>query len=165
MNENLEIGKIINTHGLKGEVKLTPWCDDPAIFDSFEFLYDDAGNRLAIESVRYHKDLVMLKFKGYDDISAAEKLKNKILNVPREILGELPEGVYYIADILGMNVFDDEGSFLGVIYDFIETGSNIVYVVKRDGASDILFPAIDDVIKSVDMESKKMIITLLEGLV
>ena len=161
----LEIGKIVNTHGLLGEVKLTPWCDDLAIFDSLKFLCDENENRLVVKSVRLHKDFVMLKFEGYDDISKAEELKNKVLFVPREALGELPEGVYYIADILGLDVYDDKGSHLGTIYDFIETGSNNVYIVRRSQGEDILLPAIDDVIKLVDIENRKMIVTLIEGLI
>lgn len=162
MQKPIEIGKIVNTHGLKGEVKVTPWCDDPSVFNSLDCVF--TGNAaLKIQSVKFHKNSVILKLEGVDRIEDAEKLKNSILSVERSSLGQLPQNTYYVDDLIGMEVFAGEQS-LGIIDDCFATGSNDVYSVKGSGGKQLLIPAIKQVVKRVDVESRRMDIELIEGL-
>lgn len=164
MKKELEIGQIVNTHGLRGDVKVMPWCDDAGVFDELAYVLID-GEEFDIEKSRVHKNMVILKLSGIDDINVAEKYRNKILMVPREELGELPEGTFYICDLLGCEVRTVDGRALGKICDIIKTGSNDVYVVENDDKKQVLIPVIDEVVKSVDTEEKKIIIEPLKGLI
>lgn len=165
MMENLlEIGQIVNTHGLRGDLKVMPWCDDPEVFHELAYVIID-NEEYDIEKSSIHKNMVLLKLKGIDHINDAEKYRNKVLTVPREELGELPEGTYYICDLLGCSVETDDGRFLGKICDIIKTGSNDVYVVEDADKKQVLIPVIDQVIKSVDIEAKQIVITPLKGLI
>ncbi len=164
MKKELEIGQIVNTHGLRGDVKVMPWCDDAGVFDELAYVLID-GEEFDIEKSRVHKNMVILKLSGIDDINVAEKYRNKILTVPREELGELPEGTFYICDLLGCEVETVDGRALGRIVDIIKTGSNDVYVVENDDKKQVLIPVIDEVVKSVDTEGKKIIIEPLKGLI
>ena len=132
MDNMLEIGQVVNTHGVRGELKIMPWCDDPAIYDELEYFYID-GRRYNIKRTRLHKNCEIVAVEGIDNINDAELLKNKIVTVEREALGELPEGTYYIADLLGLEVKTVEGRVLGKIFDVIRTGSNDVYHIKSEG--------------------------------
>lgn len=163
MNNNLEIGKIVNTHGLRGDVKIMPWCDDPSVFD--ELAYVCIGeDEFEIEKSRVHKNMVILKLDGIDDINTAERYRNKVLTVPREELGDLPEGTYYICDLLGCEVVTADGRVLGKIEDIIKTGSNDVYDVRNAEGVQTLIPVIDEVVKSVDTEGKRIVIEPLKGM-
>ncbi len=164
MKNNLEIGQIVNTHGLRGDLKVMPWCDDPEIFDELAYVIID-GEEFDIEKSRMQKNMVLLKLAGIDDINDAEKYRNKILTVPREELGDLPEGTYYICDLLGCCVTTDQGRELGKIRDIIKTGSNDVYVVEDEGGKQVLIPVINEVVLSVDIEEKKIVIKPLKGLI
>lgn len=164
MNNNLEIGQIVNTHGLKGEVKVYPWCDDPEIFHELAFVCI-GDKEYDIEKSRLQKNMVILKMDGIDDINDAEMYRNKVLTVPREELGELPEGTYYICDLLGCSVVTIDGMQLGKIDDVIKTGSNDVYSVKNEMGKQVLIPVIDDVVKDVNLEDKLITVQLLKGLI
>ncbi len=163
----LEAGKIINTHGLRGEVKVIAWTDYPEDFEDIEYVYvkSKAGDeKLHISSVKYQKNNLIVKFAEIKDINEAEKYKNRILYVEREMLGELPEGVYYIADLIGLRVIDENDEEIGVIADVINTGANDIYDVKREGKKNILIPVIDDVVKEIDLENRLVRIKMMEGL-
>lgn len=163
----LEAGKIINTHGLRGEVKVIAWTDYPEDFEDIEYVYvkSKAGDeKLHISSVKYQKNNLIVKFAEIKDINEAEKYKNRILYVEREMLGELPEGVYYIADLIGLRVIDENDEEIGVIADIINTGANDIYDVKREGKKNILIPVIDDVVKEIDLENRLVRIKMMEGL-
>ena len=164
MKKNLEIGQIVNTHGLRGDLKVMPWCDDPAIFDELAYVIID-DTEYNIEKSRMQKNMVLLKLEGIDHINEAEKYRNKILTVPREEMGDLPEGAYYICDLLGCSVETVSGRDLGKIVDIIKTGSNDVYVVEDNGKKQVLIPVIDEVVKSVDIEEKLIVIEPLKGLI
>ena len=164
MNNLLEIGQIVNTRGLKGEVKIMPWCDDPSVFEELEYVIID-NKEIEIEYVKYHKNFVILKLDGVDNIDEAEKCRNKVLFVKREMLGELPEGTYYICDLLGCEVKTVSGDVLGKIEDVIKTGSNDVYSVKNDMGKAVLIPVIDDVVKEVNIDEKYVSGELLKGLI
>ena len=161
--DTLEIGKIVNTHGLRGEVKIVPWTDMPEVFEAISYAYIK-GEKREIKSVKYQKNNIIVKFSGIDDINQAELLKNTVITTDREELGELPEGVYYITDLLGCEVVTDSGETVGTLSDVLPTGSNDVYVVKRDGKKDLLLPVIEQVVLDVNIEEKKITVNIMEGL-
>ena len=164
MENLLEIGQIVNTHGLRGDVKVMPWCDDPEIFHELAYVLID-GEEYEIQKSSLHKNAVLLKLKGIDHINDAENYRNKVLTIPREELGELPEGTYYICDLLGCSVETVDGRLLGKICDIIKTGSNDVYVVEDITKKQVLIPVIDEVIKSVSIAEKRIVIEPLKGLI
>ena len=160
----LEVGKIINTHGLRGEVKVIPWTDTPDVFEDLEKVYLKNNDALTISSVKYQKNNLIVKFKELGDINEAEKLKNQVLYAERSALGELPEGVYYIADLIGLSVRKETGEEVGKIKDVLQTGANDIYVVAREGAKDLLVPVIPNVVLSVDIDGGEVTVSLPDGL-
>ena len=158
----IEIGKIVNTHGLRGHVKVEPWCDG---IETFEYLKRVFVNNIEyeIDDVKIQKNLFLLKLAKLDSIEDAEKLRNKIICAKEEEMPPLPDGVFYIKDIIGLSVYEGE-KFIGNISDWIETGANNVYVIKRPKGKDVLIPAIDSVVKKIDIENKTMSVNMLEGL-
>lgn len=163
----LEIGKIINTHGLKGEVKVSVWTDSPEVFEGLTYALTRLGGKekkLQISGIKYQKNNIIVKFREINSIEEAQGYKNAVLYVPKEELGELPENVYYIADLLNCEVLSDTGEKIGVLCDVFSTGSNDVYDIKRENAKNLFVPIIDGVVKSVDTENKKIVIKIPEGL-
>lgn len=168
MKEYLEVGKIVNTSGLKGLLKGSPLTDDITRFEDLETIYIQKAKELIefkIQDVKYNKNMVLLKLEGIDDITEAEKYKNCYIKINREDAVELEEDSYFIVDIIGSEVFTEEGEDLGKVVDVLQTGSNDVYTVKTLEGKEILLPAIEDVIKNVDIENKKIVIHLMEGLI
>ena len=168
MLPNLEIGQIVNTFGIKGMVKVKPFTDDIRRFDELKTVYvekDGKQTEYEVEEVKYHKDMVLIKFKGIDKVEQAEMLRNSYLTVSRDSVEKLEEGRYYIVDLLGLEVYTDEQILLGTLDDIFNTGSNDIYVVKDKQGKQILLPAIQDVIKQIDIENKKIIVHLLPGLI
>jgi len=168
MLPNLEIGQIVNTFGIKGMVKVKPFTDDIRRFDELKTVYVEKNStqtEYEIEEVKYHKDMVLIKFKGIDKVEQAEMLRNSYLTVSRDSVEKLEEGRYYIVDLLGLEVYTDEQILLGTLEDIFNTGSNDIYVVKDKQGKQILLPAIQDVIKQIDIENKKIIVHLLPGLI
>ena len=133
------------------------------IFDELEYIYI-GGKKYNITKIRFHKTCEIVAVEGIDHINDAEMLKNKIVTVEREMLGELPEGTYYIADIIGLEVRTDDGEVLGRVSQVISTGSNDVYEVEREGKKPLLLPVIDDVVKEVDTDGGVITVTLIPGL-
>ena len=165
--ELLEVGKIVNTHGLKGEVKVVPWTDSPDVFEDLEYVIIKSRRgdmTLNITGIKYQKNNVILRFRELGRIEDAEPLKNSVLLAPRDMLGELPEGVYYIADLIGLPVYDESDVLLGKISDVFSTGANDVYAVSREGKKDLLLPVIESVILNVDLSAKKVTARVMEGL-
>ena len=166
--KNLEIGQIVNTFGIKGFVKVNPWVNDVTRFDDLKKVYIKIRKEvkvLKIEEVKYHKNQVLLKFKGVETVEQAETLRNAILEIDREDAIPLEEGEYFIADLLESEVYTDEGEKLGILEDIYNTGSNDIYVVKNELGKSILLPRIKDVFKEIDVENKKIIVHLIEGLI
>ena len=167
MKEYLELGQIVNVRGLKGEVKLNSFAEDDAVFETLKTVFLKRKNEMIekqIEKVGYTKNQVVLKFKDCNSIDEAEALRNTYLLVKREDLGELPEGVYYLADLIGLDVYTEEGELLGKVDDIYSTGANDIYVVKNEEGKEKLLPGIDEVIKNIDIDSGKITVNLLEGL-
>ncbi len=163
MEKRLEIGQIVAAHSLRGEVKLNPWADDAAIMEGLASVYV-AGKQMQVESLRYHKNCAIVKLQGIDDRTAAERLRGSVVTVDREQLEALPEGVYYIVDLIGLSVRTEDRE-LGTLTDVLTTGANDVYVVTPPAGKDILLPVIPDVVRSVDLAAGVVHVTLLEGLV
>jgi len=168
MQEFLEIGQIVNTFGIKGMVKIKPFTDDIRRFDNLEKVYVETNKnkkQYEIEEVKYHKDMVLIKFKGIDKIEEAELLRNSYLKVNRKDEPELEEGTYYIVDLIGLDVYSDEGNLLGKVDDIFNNGSSDIYVVKNELGKQLLLPAISDVIKEVNLEESKIVVHILKGLI
>lgn len=158
---------ISSTHGIRGEVKVYPTTDDPARFRRLKEVLLDTGSgwmTMKLEQVRFFKQMVIVKFKGYDSINDVEKYRNKGLYVPREQAVPLKEGEYYIADLLGMQVLTEDGGHFGTLRDVMQTGANDVYVIDSLHNGEVLVPAIADCILEVAVEQGWMKIRLLEGL-
>ncbi len=168
MEEYLEIGQIVNTNGLKGLLKVKPLTDDITRFEELETIYIQIHSQLVekkIEKVRYVKNMVLLKLEGIVDINEAEKYRNLYIKINRKDIKELPENSYLIVDMLKCEVYTEENELLGKMIDVLQTGSNDVYVVKNENGKEILLPAIKDVVKKVDIQNKKIIVKLMEGLI
>ncbi len=167
MLEYLIVGQLINTHGVKGELKSTVLTDDPQRFLKLSWVYIDKKGTLEkykITSVKFFKQLVILKFDGVDSMEAAEKLKGFYLKVDRANAVKLPKDSFFIADIIGMQVYDENNELLGELRDVIQTGSNDVYIVKNDDGKEILIPALKSVVKKVSLEDRRISVILPKGL-
>lgn len=168
MEQLLQVGVISSTHGIRGEVKVFPTTDDVKRFKKLKQVLLDTGREqlpLEVEGVKFFKQFVILKFKGIDNINDIEKYKGKSLLVDREHAVKLRKDEYFIADMIGMDVFTEDEAFFGVLKDVLETGANDVYIVEGKDGQEVLIPAIKQCILNVDVEKKKMVIHLLEGLV
>ena len=166
--EYFEIGQIVNTFGIKGFVKVKPFTDDLERFEELESIYIVKNKELKefnIEQIKYHKNLVLIKFKGIDDINMAEKYKNCYIKIKRENARKLPQNTYFIADLIGIKVYDENGNFLGRVDDIYNNKIHDIYVIKDDLGKQILLPSIKEVIKQVDIDNDKIIVHLLEGLI
>jgi len=163
-NEFLEAGKIVTTHGIRGEVKIMPYTDTPDLLCDFDRLFlGKEKHEIYIERSRVFKNMVIMKLKGVDTPEQAEKMRNTVLFMHRDDL-ELDEGVYFIQDLIGLEVKDvDTGEVYGRITDVMQTGANDVYVVSGD-KREYYIPAIPDVIISTDIDGNIMTIRPLEGL-
>lgn len=164
MEQYLEIGKIVGTHGLKGELRVDPWCDSPQFLCQFKTLYLTRGNtKLEVKS-RPHKNIAIVKVKGIDTIEDADKLRNKILYMNRDDT-KLAEGEYFIQDLIGMEVKDvDNGTVYGTLTDVFKTGANDVYQVTDDNKKDYLIPVIDEVVINISLDENKVYIRPLKGI-
>ena len=167
MEDLFQVGGITAPHGGRGEVKVFPTTDDNARFKNLKTVLLDQGRgtrELEIEGVKFFKNMVILKFKGIDDRNDVERMRQAKLLVTRENAVELGKDEYFIADLIGIQVVSDEGEELGTISDVLQTGANDVYVVSKDGAKDLLIPAIHACIQNVDVAAGQMEVHLLPGL-
>ena len=168
MDDLLQVGVITQTHGIRGEVKVFPTTDDPERFVELEHVLLDTGKEtlpLEIENVKFFKQFVILKFKGYDNINDIEIYKRCPLLVEREDAVPLEEDEYFIADMIGMKVVTDQGEEFGTLKDVMETGANDVYVIDHPVKGEVLIPAIRECILDVDIEGGQMKIHVMDGLI
>ena len=168
MTKYLEIGQIVNTFGIKGMVKIKPFTDDINRFDRLKKIYISNKNgkkEYQIQEVKYHKNMVLMKLEGVDTPEQADLLRQSYLLVDRADEEPLEEGVYYIVDLLGLEVYTDDNKLLGKVEDIFNTGSNDIYVVKDEMGKQILLPGIPDVLKNVDLEKGKITVHLIPGLI
>lgn len=167
MEDLLKVGVITTTHGVRGEVKVFPTTDDAERFLDLEYVLLDTGRelrRLTIQNVKFFKNFVILKFEEIDNINDIEMYRGRDLWIPREEGQDLGEDEYYIADLLGMEVYLEDGSRFGTLKDVMETGANDVYVVTCTDGSEVLLPAIHDCILDVDPEANRMTVHIMKGL-
>lgn len=167
MVEYLIVGQLVNTHGVKGELKATALTDDPQRFKKLKWVYIDRNGSLEkynIQGVKFFKQFVIIKFENVDSMEAAEKLKGFYLKIDRANAVKLPKDSFFITDIIGLNVYDETGFLLGKLTDVIQTGSNDVYVVKDEAGKEILIPALKSVVKEILPEDGRINVTLPEGL-
>jgi len=167
MIKHLQIGKIVNTHGVRGDVKVIPLTDDPKRFDDLEWVFIEKNSVLKkhyVKDVKYTKGFVLLKLSDIDTVEAAEQLRDCFVLVDRENAVKLPEDTYFICDIIGSAVYDENGDKLGELTDVLKTGSNDVYVVKRDSGKELLLPALKSVVTSVSIENKRIDVIVPRGL-
>ena len=168
MQEYFEIGQIVNTHGVRGQVKVNPFTDDIERFEELKSIYIVKNKQLLefeIEDVKYQKNMIIIKFKNIDDLNIAEKYKGCYLKIHRKDARKLPKDTYFIADIIGSNVITDDGKSLGKVDDIYNTGSNDIYVVKDELGKLILLPNIKEVILDIDIEKQIVTVHLLDGLI
>ena len=168
MEDFLKVGVITTTHGVRGEVKVYPTTDEPERFLELDHVLLDTGKEfrdLEIKNVRFFKNLVILKFKGIDNINDIEKYKGHDLWIPREEGQELDEDEYYIADLLGLRVILDDGTEFGILKNVMETGANDVYIIDTNAHGEVLVPAIRECIQDIDLEKNTMTIHLMKGLI
>lgn len=167
MQEILQVGAVTSTHGLAGEVKVFPTTDDPKRFKKLKKVLLDTGKgmrELEVVQVKFFKNLVILKFRGCDRIEDVMGFKGRELYVTRENAVKLKKNEYFVADLIGMKVFLEDGSYLGTLDDVLQTGANDVYEVQMEDGRKVLIPAIRQCILAVDIEAEKMTVHLLEGL-
>ena len=167
MEDMLRVGVISSTHGVRGEVKVFPTTDDPARFEELETVHLDTGKEkleLEIAGVKFFKNMVILKFKGYDSINDVERYRGRDLWITREQAVPLGEDENFVADLIGLAVVTDGGETLGTTKDVMFTGANDVYVVERENGKELLLPAIKDCILDVDLENGVMTVHVLDGL-
>lgn len=158
--EFIEIGQIVNTHGIKGEVKLNPWTDDINDLLDLDVFYEKDGKPLEVQNSRIHKNVLIIKFRDISTMNDAEKMKGKTLYTEKM---PLPEGRYYIKDLIGLDVIEN-GEKLGVLTDVFNTGANDIYEVKTPDGKRIYLPVIDGVIGDVNLDEKTMEVTIPDGL-
>ena len=166
MKEYLEIGKIVGTHGIRGEVRVEPWCDSPEFIRGFRTLYFDAGaEAVAVESVKIHKKTAILKLRGVADPQEADLLRGKILYMARKD-AKLPQGRYFIQDLLGLRAIDEADRTLcyGTVTDVFPTGANDVYEITDETGKRTLIPAVGEIVRSVDLEGGVITVRPIKGL-
>lgn len=164
MDSLLEVGQIVNSYGIKGFLKVVPFVDNIEQFKDFKKLFMQNQKELEVEEIKFSKNLVLVKVKGIDTIEDAVKLKNLYLYAKREDI-KLEEGAHFIVDLIGLEVYTEDGKLLGLLKEVLQPGANDVYVVENEDKKQILLPVIPDVVKNIDIPNKKIIVHLINGLI
>ncbi|MFZ3587945.1 ribosome maturation factor RimM [Bacillus sp. DJP31] len=170
MKKWFNVGKIVNTHGIKGEIRVISSTDFPneryAIGNPLYIFFKDQTEpiELIVETHRVHKNFNLLTFEGYPNVNDVERFKGSILKVPEDQQGDLDEGEFYYHEIIGCSVKTNDGQIIGEVIEIISTGANDVWVVKREGEKDVLIPYIKEVVEEIDIDLKEITIHLMEGL-
>lgn len=168
MEEMLRVGVFANTHGIAGEIKVFPTTDDVQRFKKLKKVYLDAGKELLeweIQNVKFFKNMVILKFKGINNINDIEKYKGKDLYVTREHAVPLEENEYFLCDIIGAKVVTEDGKDFGILKEILQTGANDVYVVEMENQQEVLLPVIKECVLDVNIEEKIVSVRLMPGLI
>ena len=161
--EKIKIGKIVNAVGLKGEVKVYNYSDSIDIYETAGSLY--VGERKAdIESVRPHKNTVILKLSVISDRNSAEAVKGEDVFITENDLPKLPEGQYYVRDIIGMEVGDELGNVLGQVKDVIQNTAQDIFEIRRPDGKDLLIPNVDEFVLKIDMQERHITVRLIDGM-
>jgi 16S rRNA processing protein RimM len=164
------VGKIVNTHGIRGEVRVisnTDFAEERYEHGNTLYIFKEGSNvpiKVVVDSHRVHKNFDLLTFEGMHSIEEVEQFKGSLLKIDEDQLSELNEGEYYFHEIIGCHMYTDQGEEIGTIREILATGANDVWIVKRKVGKDLLVPYIEDIVKEIDIEEKKVIITPMEGL-
>ncbi len=169
MTDRFQIGVIASTHGLSGEVNVFPTTEDPSRFKKLKkvTLHTQRGEELELDvvSARFFKKFVIVKFKQFNNINDVEKFRGCELTIDRKDAIKLSPGEYYCADLIGLSIVDEEENELGTLNEIIQTGANDVYEMKRKDSEDMVYiPAIKDCIKNIDIENRRIVIHVMDGL-
>lgn len=161
--EYIEFGKIVNTHGIKGEVKIYSYTDNPSNILKLKKVYIE-NVEYQVERIRLASNMFILKLKGIDRIEDTENIKNK--EIYREVLKKEKESTeeFFVRDLIGLDIVDEEENKIGILSDVINTGANDIYIVKREAQKELLLPAIKQVVKNIDIKNKKIVVKVMEGL-
>ena len=170
MTDKFRVGVITKTHGIKGEVSVFPTTDDNDRFEYLEKCYIKTGNKyteVKVFGCKYFKNTVILKFEGLDKIEDVEKYIRSEIYVDRDDALALEDGEYYLADLIGLDVYEENGNKLGKIKDYLETPVQIVYIIEQEeeGKKDIMIPDVPEFIKDINLEENKMTVKLLKGMI
>ncbi len=170
MGNKIKIGKIVNTQGLRGELKIYPLTDYIERFEEIDYVYleGEQNIKLIIEAIRFKKNLIIVKFRDLNNIDAVEKYKDKSIFIDEKQLRELPDDSYYIFDLIGIEVYDENNNYIGILKDVIQNAAQDTYVIENNNdeqAKNFMIPAVREFIKNIDIENKKMIVKLIEGMI
>lgn len=167
MQDRFQVGAVASVHGIKGEVKVFPTTDEPEKFKKLKTVWLNTGKEereIGLQSVKFFKKMVIVKFEGIDSPEEAYQYRGATLWIPRRKAVPLKKDEYYRADLIGLSVFTEDGEALGALTDVLETGANDVYEITLPDKRTVLFPAIKDCVKEVDLEAGRMTVHVLEGL-
>ncbi|WP_293728357.1 ribosome maturation factor RimM [uncultured Phascolarctobacterium sp.] len=162
MNNQIVIGKIVAPHGVRGDIRILPLTEKPEQFLELDYLLLADGRRLTLKHARFHKRMVLATVAEINSMNEAELLRGQEVLINSDDLPELEEGQFYVADLIGLPVYDEQGAQIGTFKDALTTGSNDVYVIAVPGAKDILLPALKIYVKEINPEEKRIVVTLPE---
>ena len=162
MDKEIVIGKIVAPHGVRGDIRIMPLTDRPEQFLNLSYLLLEDGRQLTVKAARFHKRMVLVSTKEITTMNDAELLRDKKILIRAEDLPPLDEGRFYVADLIGLPVFDEEGKQLGTFKDSITTGSNDVYIVAVPGGKDLLIPALKIYVREINLQEKRIVVKLPE---
>lgn len=163
MDSLMELGYVNNVRGLRGEIKVIHYCDYKEFFEELDSVLIE-NTEYEIETIKYYKDQVVLKLSGIDTVEAAEKLKNKTVSARKSDLPPLPEGVFYVADLIGCKAYLEDGTYVGQVSDVIQNGPTDILELKNDDGKQILIPKVKEFVPYISVEEKKLTITPIDGL-
>lgn len=162
MDKEIVIGKIVAPHGVRGDIRIMPLTDRPEQFLNLSYLLLEDGPQLTVKAARFHKRMVLVSTKEITTMNDAELLRDKKILIRAEDLPPLEEGRFYVADLIGLPVFDEDGKQLGTFKDSITTGSNDVYIVAVPGSKDLLIPALKIYVREINLQEKRIVVKLPE---
>ncbi|MGF7057244.1 ribosome maturation factor RimM [Brassicibacter mesophilus] len=165
MDNYIRVGKILNTHGIKGDLKVLPLTDEPSRFEKLKTVFiDDENSKVEIEKVWYSKGFVMIRLNGYNDINEVIKFKNCYILIDEKDALKLPKDSFFISQIIGLTVFLSDGNELGEVVEVLQPGANDVYVIRGNN-KEFLIPAVKEFVKEIDLDNNRMVIDPIEGLI
>ena len=162
MDKEIIIGKIVAPHGVRGDIRILPLTEKPELFLYLEYLLLEGGKKLTVKNARFQKRMILVTTKEVTSMNEAELLRDKNIYIKAEDLPELEEDEFYVADLVGIPVYDLEGNQIGTFKDSLSTGSNDVYIIAVPGAKDILVPALKEYFKEINLAEKRIVVKLPE---
>lgn len=162
MDKEIIIGKIVAPHGVRGDIRILPLTEKPDLFLDLEYLLLEGGKKLTVKNARFQKRMILVTTKEITSMNEAELLRDKNIYIKAEDLPELEDDEFYVADLVGITVYDLEGKQIGTFKDSLSTGSNDVYIIAVPGAKDILVPALKEYFKEINLAEKRIVVKLPE---